>query len=219
MADATHSGLKLGPLPGRAPMASQVAVTNIDGPWHSTSALQIDAVAGPAYTRTARILHWIMAVLISSMIPLGLVIANDWGGPLQESLYDLHRSVGALLIPLILVRVVYHLANPPLPLPDDIPTMQRFAARATHWGLYALLLVQPMVGWMATSAYRAPIMVFGWFELPPICPENRLVFEQLSAIHGLIGMAIAGLMAAHISAALYHHFVRKDRVLMRMITG
>ena len=106
-----------------------------------------------------------------------------------------------------------------VPLPDDISMIQRFAAGATHWGLYALLLVQPIVGWMATSAYRAPIMVFGWFELPPICPENRFVSEQLFAIHGVIGMGIAGLAAAHIGAALYHHFARKDRVLMRMISG
>jgi cytochrome b561 len=172
-----------------------------------------------AYTKIARILHWVTAVLILSMIPLGLIIANDWGGPLQEFLYDLHRSVGALIIPLIVLRLFYRWANPPLRLPDDVPAIQRFAAHATHWGLYALLLVQPIVGWMATSAYRAPITVFGWFELPPIWPENRALSEQMFSIHGLIGMAIAGLVAVHIGGALYHHFVRRDRVLMRMITG
>jgi len=109
--------------------------------------------------------------------------------------------------------------HPPLPLPEDIPPLQQSAARAVHWGLYALLVVQPFVGWVATSAYRASIMVFGLFELPPIWPQDRPLSERLFVVHALIGAAIACLAAVHIGAALYHHFVRKDRVLMRMITG
>lgn len=157
---------------------------------------------------TARVLHWIMAVLILSMIPLGVVIANEWGGSAQDSLYDLHRSIGAAVIPLVILRLIYRWTHPPLPLPDDIPAIRRLAAHATHWGLYALLIVQPFTGWIAASAYRAPVTVFGWFDLPPIWPANRL-----------IGVAIAGLVAAHIGAALHHHSVRRDRILMRMITG
>jgi cytochrome b561 len=178
-----------------------------------------DATAVPAYTITARILHWVTASLVLFMLPLGLVIANDWGGPLQDQLYDLHRSIGALIIPIILVRLAYRFAHPPAPLPDDIPAIQQLAANATHWALYALLIVQPFVGWIGTSAYRAPIVVFGLFELPPIWPEDRAFSDRVLFLHSLIGLAIAGLLAAHIGAALQHHFVRKDRILWRMITG
>lgn len=178
-----------------------------------------DATITPAYTVTARVLHWITAFLILSMIPLGVVIANEWGGSLQDSLYDLHRSIGAAIIPLVILRLVYRWTHPPVPLPDDIPAVQALAAHATHWGLYALLIAQPFAGWIATSAYRAPVSVFGWFDLPPIWPENRAFSEQLFSAHRSIGIAIAGLAAAHIGAALYHHFIRKDRVLMRMVTG
>jgi cytochrome b561 len=177
------------------------------------------APAVPAYTLTARILHWIMASLVLLMLPLGLVIAQDWGGPLQDQLYDLHRSIGALLIPIVLVRLVYRLTHPPAPLPDDIPPIQQLAANATHWALYALLIVQPFVGWIGTSAYRAPIVVFGLFELPPIWPEDRAFSDRVLLVHGLIGLTIAALLAAHIGAALHHHFVRRDRILMRMLTG
>jgi len=176
-------------------------------------------VTPPAYTMTARVLHWITAFLILSMIPLGVVIANEWGGSAQDSLYDLHRSIGAAVIPLVILQLIYRWTHPPLPLPDDILAMQRLAAHAMHWGLYALLIVQPFTGWIASSAYRAPVTVFGWFNLPPIWPENRVFSDQLFFVHGLIGIAIAGLVAAHIGAALYHHFVRKDRILMRMIAG
>jgi cytochrome b561 len=209
MSDAMHLGPALDHLdPPAAGCVADLAGVPTD-----------EAALAPAYTMTARILHWIMAILIFSMIPLGLVIANDWGGPLQEALYDLHRSVGTLIIPLMLLRLIWRWANPPLPLPDDIPAIQRFAAHATHWCLYALLIVQPIIGWIAASAYRAPITVFGWFELPPIWPDNRPFSEQMFAIHGLIGAVIAGLVAVHIGGALFHHFVRKDGVLMRMITG
>ncbi len=124
-----------------------------------------------------------------------------------------------MIIPLIVVRLGYRLTHPPLPLPDDIPPIQQLAAHATHWGLYALLLVQPFVGWVATSAYGAPIMVFGLFQLPPIWPKDQPFSESLFVVHQVIGLTIACLAAAHIGAALYHHFVRNDRVLMRMITG
>jgi cytochrome b561 len=178
-----------------------------------------DGKAPPAYSLTARALHWITAVLVLILLPLGIVIANNWGGSLQDPLYNLHRSIGATIIVLFVVRLGYRLTHPPLPLPDDIPPIQRFAAHTTHWALYGLLIVQGVVGWVATSAYRAPIVVFGLFELPPIWPEDRAFSDRLFAVHGLLAILIACLAAAHIGAALYHHFVRKDRVLMRMITG
>jgi cytochrome b561 len=178
-----------------------------------------DAVTAPAYTMTARLLHWITALVILFMIPTGVVIANEWGGSLQDSLYDLHRSMGAVLIPIVIPRLIHRWANPPLPLPNDIPAIQRLAAHATHWGLYTLLIVQPVAGWIATSAYPASITVFGWVELPPIWFENRAFSDQLFFIHRLIGIAIVGLVVAHVGAALHHHFARKDRVLMRMVTG
>jgi cytochrome b561 len=178
-----------------------------------------EAIAGPAYTMTARVLHWVTAFLIISVILLGIVITNEWGGPAQDSLYDLHRSIGAAMIPLMVVRLIYRWGHPPLALPHDIPQLQRLAAHATHWGLYTLLIAQPLTGWIATSAYRAPVTVFGWFELPPIWPENRAFSEQLFSFHSLMGVAIGCLASLHIGAALYHHFVRKDRILMRMITS
>jgi cytochrome b561 len=175
--------------------------------------------ASPAYTVTARALHWVTALVVALMIPLGVIISNDWGGKLQNSLYSLHESIGALLIPLILVRLGYRLMKPPLPLPQDIPALQQLAAHVTHLALYALLVAQPLVGWIATSASGAPVTVLGLFALPLIAPENRAFSEQLFLLHDLIGLSVAGLIAAHIGAVLYHHVIRKDRILTRMITG
>jgi cytochrome b561 len=153
------------------------------------------------------------------MIPLGVIIGNDWGGPLQSAIYALHESLGVLLIPLVVARLGHRLANPPPPLPQDIPALQRLAAHMTHLALYLLLAAQPLVGWIAMSASGGPVTVLGPIALPPIAPEDPLFSEQLFVLHGLIGLSIAGLVAAHAGAALYHHLVRKDRILMRMITG
>lgn len=179
----------------------------------------IDAKTSPAYSETARVLHWTVAILVLITIPIGVVMANVEGGALQDALYDVHRSIGTVIIPLVILRLGYRLTHPPLPLPEDIPAIQERAAHATHWGLYALLVVQPFVGWVATSAYGAPIKVFGLFQLPPIWPQDQALSDRFFLVHGLIGATIAGLAAVHIGAALYHHYVRKDGVLMRMITG
>jgi cytochrome b561 len=175
--------------------------------------------AAPGYTPVARFLHWLIAALVLFMLPLGIVIANEWGGPAQTFLYNLHKSIGAMLIPLVIIRLLYRLTHKPPPLPDDLHPLQRFAAHATHWALYALILAQPIVGYIMTSAYPAPVPFFGLFNLPAIWPENRALSTQLSAVHLYIGIAIVVVAAMHIGAALHHHFVRKDRILMRMISG
>ena len=118
----------------------------------------------------------------------------------------------------MLVRLLCRLRHPAPPLPADIPAIQQFAAHATHWALYVLLIVQAIVGWIATSAYRAPILVFWLFELPPIWPVDQPFSERMFGLHRLLGIAIVALLCAHIGAALYHHFVRRDRVLMRMVS-
>jgi len=191
----------------------------VAGEAEMSQASQTSASAIPAYTVTARVLHWIIAALVLTMIPLGIVIANEWGGPVQQPLYNLHKSVGALILPLVVVRLIWRLTHPPLPLPADIHPLQQFAAHATHWTLYGLLLVQPTVGWVATSAYPAPLPVFGLFELPHIWPENRPLSERLFVVHRILGIVIAAVALLHIGAAMHHHFLRKDRVLMRMVTG
>jgi cytochrome b561 len=81
------------------------------------------------------------------------------------------------------------------------------------------LIVQPFLGWIGTSAYPAPIVVFGLFELPPIWHEDRAFSGRVLFVHSLVGLTIAILLAAHIGAALHHHFVRRDGILTRMISG
>src|SRR5437867_6270702 len=90
------------------------------------------------YTPVARLLHWTTAVLVLPMIPVGIYMANADAGTMQDTLYNLHRSAGMLVLPLIVIRLMYRLAHPPPPLPADIPAFQQLAAHANHWALYVL---------------------------------------------------------------------------------
>jgi cytochrome b561 len=169
------------------------------------------------YTPTARLLHWLTAALVVTMIVVGIVMTNMGDGPTKDFLYHLHRSVGLVVLVVVLVRLVYRLTHPVPPLPADFPDILKLAARANHWAFYVLLIIQPLIGWIATSAYRAPIRFFWLFEVPPIWPENRALSEQLFAVHAVIGVTLAVLIAIHVAAALYHHFIRRDEVLLRMV--
>jgi cytochrome b561 len=176
-------------------------------------------IAIQSYTLTARVLHWVTAAIVLTMIPVGIAMANADFGAAQDTLYHLHRSMGALLLPLVLFRLYWRFTHPAPPLPADVPAIQALAANGTHWGLYALLVVQPIVGWIATSAYRAPVLFFCLFELPPIWPEDRAFSEKMFAAHRFLGIMMALMICAHIGGALFHHFIRRDRVLMRMVSG
>ena len=173
----------------------------------------------PAYTAVARTIHWIVAALVLGTIPIGIVMANMGSGPRKDALYHLHESIGIVVLMLMIVRLGYRLTHPPLPLPEDIPAIQRLAAETTHRALYALLILQPIIGYIAKSAYPAPMVFFGLFALPPVWPENNALAETLFTVHRVMGFTVAGLLCAHIGGALFHQFIRRDDVLMRMIRG
>ena len=180
----------------------------------------MEAREATGYSLPARIFHWLTAALVLTSLPIGLLMANlDLGGPVEDPMYHIHRSIGAVVLLLTVMRLIYRLGHPAPPLPADMPQWQRSAARFTHWALYVLLIAQPIAGWIATSAYRAPILFFWLFELPPIWKEDRPFSEAMFIFHRSMGVFIAALITVHIAAALYHHFVLKDGVLKRMVSG
>jgi cytochrome b561 len=181
-----------------------------------------DMAAGEAqgYLPAARIFHWVTAALVLTMLPIGIAMATfDLGAAVEDPLYHIHRSIGALVLVITAARLIYRLGHPVPPLPAEMPPLHQSAAHVTHWALYALLIVQPLIGWIATSAYRAPTLFFWLFELPPIWPENRAFSDAMFVVHRSIGILIATLVLVHIAAALRHHFILGDGVLKRMVSG
>jgi cytochrome b561 len=169
------------------------------------------------YAPLAKLLHWTVAACVAVMIPIGIVMGKLAGGPLQNVLFDLHRSLGVLVLVLMLVRLVTRLVLPPPPLDPSIPPLQRRAADAMHKSLYVLLFVQILLGLTATSAYGAPINVFWLFSLAPFGAKDAVLAGWLYAAHALVGVLLAIMLSAHVGAALYHHFIRRDDTLRRML--
>ncbi|MCB1510107.1 MAG: cytochrome b [Hyphomicrobiaceae bacterium] len=176
------------------------------------------------YSPFARAMHWLMAALVIFQIAAGLIMTADVPessvlGRISAalSLYDLHKLLGMLLLLLIFVRIGYRVIAGA---PDDEPTLepwQKEASHFTHAWIYLLLIVLPLVGWIGISLY--PAVVALGIKIPAILPPDRKASVIAFAIHTYAAFVLIALIAMHVGAALYHHVIRKDGVLVRMLPG
>lgn len=172
------------------------------------------------YSPAARSFHWWTVIFLAVQIPLGLymVYRGDVTNfdALTGSLYDTHKLIGFILLWLVVVRLIYRLTHGA---PPDEPTLeawQKGAAHANHWTLYLLLLVVPILGWVGVSLYGART-IFGVISLPALATQNQAAATSVLAYHRWAAFAIIAVAAAHVGAALFHYFIRKDGVLQRML--
>ena len=168
----------------------------------------------------AKLLHWLVAILVVGMIALGVVmvdIVQDLD--LQYRLFQLHKSIGLTILALMLLRIGWRLANPT---PDEPGTMRRWevvAARLTHWAFYALLIAMPVTGFLtaASSPLGIPTVVFGVIPVPhPLAPDKELS-ETLAFVHENLARVLLALFVVHVGAALRHHLLLHDEILTRML--
>jgi len=170
------------------------------------------------YSLAAKFLHWAVAACVMFLIPSGILMVNfDLSRALTNDLYSLHKAFGVLVLGLMAMRIGYRLtAGAPAASGALTPT-QYTVSRIVHVTLYVLLIIMPLLGWVGTSAFPAPVPFFGLFEMPALIGEDRELSKLLLWIHGYLGFFLAGVAALHIGAGLYHGIVRRDGVLSRMI--
>ncbi len=101
--------------------------------------------------------------------------------------------------------------------PGDSPDWERTLALAAHRLFYAILLMGPFLGWAAASAHSVPVRLFGVVALPALAPRKAEWGLLAGDIHGYTMWALLVLIGIHAAGALYHHFVRHDNVLRRML--
>ncbi|MDX2143524.1 MAG: cytochrome b [Rhodospirillaceae bacterium] len=170
------------------------------------------------YRPPAKLLHWLTAIAIFCVVPLGIAMVEAAPGPGQNQLYDLHRSFGALVLTLTALRLLWRLYSPPPPPPvTNMPPWQAWASQVMHGALYVLLFAVPLMGWAGTSAFGARIMIFGLFELPMVLDKDRDLATVLLSIHVYLAFTLCALFVIHIGAAIHHQVVRKNAVLRRML--
>jgi cytochrome b561 len=169
------------------------------------------------YPASSKWLHWLVAALVLPAIAVGLYLPYTQPGPFQDGLFNAHKAFGVLILVLMIVRIVNRFAvGAPAPEPGVAP-WQKTVSSAVHGLLYVLLVVQPVIGYTANSAFGASVPFFGLFDIPPVVERNEALAERLFAVHRVIGISIAFLAAMHIGAALQHAILLRDGVLQRML--
>ena len=169
------------------------------------------------YSKTSRLFHWGMAVLILLTLPAGYLMVQPWvSRGLSTSLFLYHKNVGVVLIVLVVARLIWRMRNPAPPLPATMPAGQASIARLTHGLLYLLMIVVPVAGYIRVRAGGFPIEMLDPLNLPGLVPRSDALAAVAKTVHYYSGIAIAVVLALHIGAALYHRLVVRDGVFGRM---
>jgi cytochrome b561 len=159
-----------------------------------------------------------MAVGVVFLFGLGLwMVTLNYYSPYYTSAPDVHRSVGILLLILLVARFGWRLVNPR---PDDgeLAPWERTASRIVHWAFYPLLLALLVSGYLISTADGRPIEVFNWFSVPSLVQRKGLE-DSAGEVHEVLAYLTIALVVVHAAASLKHHFIDRSRILVRMWSG
>lgn len=173
----------------------------------------------------AKTFHWLTALLILTMIPLG-VAAQYWPYDTSEALgvkatlFSLHKTLGLVTFAVALLRIIWALIQPRPTLLPMKSKVQGFAAEAVHWSLYGALVLVPLTGWIhhAASTGFAPI----WWPFGQtlfFVPQSTQVADAFAGLHFTFNIVLVLSLALHIGGALKHHVIDRDATLQRMLPG
>jgi cytochrome b561/polyisoprenoid-binding protein YceI len=187
------------------------------------------------YTAVAIVLHWAIAAAILSNLLIGWWMKSAISETATQAraiaAFQLHKSIGLTVLLLTALRLLWRLSHKPPPLPASMERWERFAAKATHFGFYILMVLVPLSGWTYVSSQWAdskplnvPTLWFGLFQVPHLFDAHAMtdaaraaVSQRNAAAHYYLAWSMAGLLVLHVAAALKHHFRNRDRVLAEML--
>ena len=168
------------------------------------------------YGVVAQLFHWVIVALIITQFVLAKWA--DGLSPVKKiGILATHKSVGITILLLAVLRLTWRLFNPAPQLPAGTPRWQELAAHVSHFLLYALLFITPVLGWLMSSARNFSVSWFGLVQLPDFIAPNRATYETLHEAHEIMAYSLAGIAIVHAAAALKHHFFDRNDVLRRML--
>jgi cytochrome b561 len=168
-----------------------------------------------AYTPTARFLHWVTAALLLGLFGLGVSMTRWIPDEQKIRVYSWHEWVGVTVFALTAIRLWWTLTHPAPPL--ALSAGERIARRVVHSAIYAVLLTQPIVGWIMSCAFGFPVVYLGLIPLPLIVDADPELAARMQGVHDLLAIALAGLIALHLGAIANHHLLRRDGIMRRMV--
>lgn len=168
-----------------------------------------------SFDRVVIAVHWATAVAVGAMFGLALFM-DDPDEATPNLLLTLHQSLGMLIWLLTAFRLTWRLMRARLPpWPESISTAQRWAARLNEYGLYGLLLIQPVTG-LLQNLYRGNAFELWTVTVPPLVHRNPAMLKLFEGVHSAGAFALAGLVGLHSAAALFHLVVRRDGIFESM---
>lgn len=169
------------------------------------------------YTGTAKVLHWLVALIIIGLFVLGQYMSDLSMSPRKLQLYSWHKWFGVTVFLLVLVRLGWRLTHQPPRLPEQMPRLQQLASHVGHTALYGLMLAVPISGWLMSSAKGYQTVWFGVLPIPDLLGKDKLLGDLLAELHGALNGLLMFIVVIHVIAALKHHFIDRDDVLKRML--
>jgi cytochrome b561 len=166
------------------------------------------------FTALMRLLHWTMAAMVLTMLCVGVAMVASLAD--YHVLVSIHRPLGIAILVLVVVRFVNRQRSTMPPFPDTMSARERRAAGASELVMYGLMFVLPLVGWGMLSAARYPIVLYGSLHLPPILPQNIMLYSVLRRSHTILAYLFFFMFLAHFGAILYHTLIVRDGMLLRM---
>ena len=169
------------------------------------------------YTATAKLLHWLIALMIFGMLGFGFYMTGLDLSPTKLELYSWHKWAGVTVFALVLVRLAWRIGHKPPALPAHMPAIEGVAAHASHHLLYVLMLAIPLSGWLMSSAKGFQTVWFGVLPLPDLLAKDKALGNLLETVHFVLNYTLIAVLLGHVGAALKHHFIDRDDVLTRML--
>lgn len=170
------------------------------------------------YTKTAMLLHWLVAILIIAAFFLGLTMVDIKGiTPTKLKYYSWHKWLGVTVLLLAVLRALWRATHQPPAHPASMPVWQAKAADAVHYLLYFLIFAVPISGYLYTTAAGVPVVYLGLWQIPALFEGTPELKAALKPVHYWLTMGMAALVLAHAGAALKHQFIDRDGVLKRML--
>lgn len=166
------------------------------------------------FTGFARFLHWTMAVMVLVMLFIGVSMVSSISA--YHALLAVHRPLGIAILLFVLIRLGYRVRHRPPEHPASMHRLDHLAATTSEYLLYALLVVQPLVGWATVSASGTPIVLAGSLRLPPIAPTSPSLYATLHQTHVVLAYLLFFVFLAHLIGVLLHALVLRDGIFERM---
>jgi cytochrome b561 len=170
------------------------------------------------YDRTQRAFHWAMAAIIFTAIALGIwAFYLDRNSPLKGSLLFVHKSLGLTALILVIARVAYRLIVGKPPYKQPLHRFNQIGSTTAHLLLYGLTILMPVTGYIFTGAADHPLPFYGIIEWPNIVPKDKALARLAGAFHYWGAWAICSVLIVHVLAVVWHHRIKKDDILGRML--